>query len=531
MNFNDKILNYAKASYPMLVINTHEEKRVTNDLLTILPKREKFGTFYRWDCITGLVDLNKDGNIIKGTDDPNKLFEFLLNSAGRNEKRSAYVLLDFHLEMDSKMKSKDYIRCLRNLSSYLRRDGNTLIFISPNFNIPLELEKEIQIVEYELPDKKAIREKFNDTLISANVSRKAKNKPEAKLDEDFIENVIEACKGMANNEVESALAFAFVCTKGEFNDEFIKIVFNEKITQIKKNSLLEYIETGISFDNIGGFEGLKNWVNLRKRAFSKEAKEYGLCTPRGIILCGIPGGGKSITARAISTEFKVPLFLLDIGKLFSSHVGDSERNLRQVLQTIESIGKCVVLIDEIEKSLSSNATSGIGDSGVGSRMLGAFLTYLADRGNDSAPFFIGTCNNHLILPPALLRPGRFDAAFWVDLPDLEEREDIFKKLLIKYNRDPEKFSLKKLAKLTNNYIGSEIEELIKSALFRAFYHDSREVLEEDLLAEIKRFKPNAEMYPERLKSMRDSAKGKLQIAGKDGEIIENSETILRSMEI
>lgn len=529
MNFEDKILNYAKASYPVLVINTHEEKRVNNDLFNILKNREDFGKFYFWDCINGLECRNDDKfESPKGLDDPVKLFEFLLNAGQRNEKRSAYVLRDFHLELESKTKAKDYIRYVRHLSNYLRRDSNLLIFVSPFFTIPIEWEKEVQVVEYSLPDAKAIKNKLNDIVISINKAKKAKGKEDSKLSDDFAESIIEASKGMTVGEVDAALALASVSTKGEFNDEYVEIVFNEKITQIKKNSLLTYVDTDISFDQVGGLQGIKSWINLRKKAFSKEAKEYGLPTPKGLLLAGISGGGKSYISKAIAREFKAPLFQLDIGKLFSKHVGESESNIRSVIKTLESIGKCVVLIDEIEKSLNVSAVAGTGDSGTSSRMFATLLTWLSDR--TSPVFIISTSNNHLILPPELVRPGRFDAAFWVDLPTMEERKDIFEVVIKKYKRDPKKFDTKKLAKQTENFTGAEIEELFKASLFRAFSH-SRELLDSDIIYEFSKFKPHASMFPDQLAAMRAAAKGKLKIAGKDGEITDDIEASLRTIDI
>jgi SpoVK/Ycf46/Vps4 family AAA+-type ATPase len=241
----------------------------------------------------------------------------------------------------------------------------------------------------------------------------------------------------------------------------------------------------------------------------------------------VPGVGKTMLAKATAREFDCPLFSFDIGNIFDSHVGNSERNMREAIKTIESIGKCVILIDEIEKALSENAVSGRGDTGVSSRIYGTFLSWLNDRTNPA--FIIATSNNHTILPTPLIRKGRFDQLFWIDLPTEEERMEIWNVVIKKYGRDPENFNVFRLRDNTEDYTGAEIEELFKSALFKA-YDNQEEVDEEHIVNETKLFIPFAKSHVEDLETMRAQAQGKLVMLTDAGEA-ENVEDGMRKLRI
>jgi SpoVK/Ycf46/Vps4 family AAA+-type ATPase len=250
--------------------------------------------------------------------------------------------------------------------------------------------------------------------------------------------------------------------------------------------------------------------------------------PKGILLASVPGSGKSLIAKAIAKEFDCPLFALDIGSLFDSLVGNSEKNMREMIKTVESIGKCVILVDEIEKSLSNNAVSGGGDSGTSSRIFGTFLTWLNDRTNPA--FIVATTNNHTILPSALIRKGRFDQLFWLDLPTAEERKDIFNVVIKKYGRDPKDFNLKSLVGGAENFTGAEIEEVFKDALFRAF-ESKEEVGDQHIQDVLADFIPFAVSHEDDLNVMRRQAQGKLTMVSGKGDPIADVQKNMRKLSI
>jgi len=222
---------------------------------------------------------------------------------------------------------------------------------------------------------------------------------------DIKQAAVEALKGLTVTEAQDACALAII-ENHEFNSAFILSVFEEKVKQVKRNGLIQYIKPDISFDNIGGLNGLKKWIRTRAKAYSQAAREYQLPYPKGVLLCGIPGGGKTALAKATANEFGFPLFQLDIGALFGKYVGESEENFRKVIETVDSVGRCILFIDEIEKSLNKSATSGSGDTGTSSRSFATLLSWLSDH--KSPVFVIATSNDHTRLPTELIRKGRFD---------------------------------------------------------------------------------------------------------------------------
>jgi SpoVK/Ycf46/Vps4 family AAA+-type ATPase len=404
------------------------------------------------------------------------------------------------------------VRSLRNALEILKAKGTMIIFIGPVIKIPIELDKDIQLLDFSLPTEKAIEERLEHIRKSVE-----KNNKEKKIDlpEDIKQAAIEAAKGMTASEVENAFTLAIV-ERQKFDNGFVKTVFTEKVQQVKKMGLLNYIESDVDFSHVGGLDALKIWMKVRAKAFTAEARKYGLPYPKGTLLCGIPGCGKSLIAKATANEFGFPLFQLDVGALFGKHVGETEENFRKVVSTVEGIGRCILYIDEIEKALNKDAVSGKGDTGTSSRSFGTLLTWLSDH--KSPVFVIGTSNNHTILPPEMTRKGRFDELFWLDLPDDEERMDIFKVILNRYQRDPKNFNLKTLAKSSKGFTGSEIENVVVTAMFNKFAADGKDIDNQSLMDEIAETIPIAKTCEEDIENMRKQAAGKLRIAVKDGSV-------------
>jgi len=497
MDFITKFKNYYASGYPSLFIMTHEEQRVVKDILNLVDNNEGV-TVNEWDTQNGLIrskDKTSHGDTLGNS---TELLKYLQTY---REQGNIFILKDFHLHFDKVIN----IRLLRNLWNILKSKGNMIVLVGHKFAIPPEMEKEVQLIDYDLPGAESIQERLSYIMDSVNKAREEKKMEALAITPETLEASVEAAKGMTYGEIENAFAMAFTTSK-QFDQTFVSTVFDEKIQQLKKNGLLTYIPSDISFDNVGGLNGLKRWIRSRKKAYGQDARDYKLPLPKGILLASVPGVGKTLVSKSIANEFDCPLFQFDMGSIFDSHVGNSERNMREAIKVIESIGKCVILIDEIEKSLSKDAVSGKGDTGVSSRIFGTFLGWLNDRTNPA--FIVATSNDHTILPTPLIRKGRFDQLFWIDLPSDDERREIFNVVLRKYGRDAANFNIKKFVTESDELTGAEIEDVIKSSLFRAF-EQGREISDKDVLEELAEFIPFAHSHEEDLQTMRKQARGKL----------------------
>ncbi|WP_395000743.1 AAA family ATPase [Acinetobacter sp.] len=507
MSFKDDLESYMKASYPALYISTYEELRIAGEIYEWFKDSH---TIYIWDSLVGLsqkLEGAKTKNV-KDTTDPVAMLACITNICQQPGQggEHIYILKDFHLQFDNPLKKIQVIRAFKNTSNYLKAVGSIALFISPIVKLPVEISKDIQLLDYALPNEEAIESQLDFVHKSVNESKKGKEKLE--IDDATREMAIEAAKGMTDSEVENAFSLAIVRNKA-FNGGFVKSVFKEKIQQVKKAGILTYLETNVTFDNVGGLDGVKSWMAARKGGFTKKAREYGLPFPKGVGLAGIAGCGKTLISKAIANELGFPLFQLDIGKLFSKWVGETEQNFADMIKTVESIGRCVLQLDEIEKYLNTSAVSGSGDSGTGSRSFGSVLTWLSDR--DSPAFIIATSNNHLILPVELIRKGRFDEWFWIDLPEQKEREDIFNVVIRKFKRNPEKFDIPALAMSAEKFTGAEIDNVFKDAMFRAF-NEGKEVNEDHVIKEIELVTPQAVINEDRISAMRNQVEGRLRVA-------------------
>jgi SpoVK/Ycf46/Vps4 family AAA+-type ATPase len=287
------------------------------------------------------------------------------------------------------------------------------------------------------------------------------------------------------------------------------VVAREKAQAVNKNGLLELIEAQESLDSIGGLDVLKDWLLKRREAFSPRAIQYGLPTPKGVLMLGIPGCGKSLTAKATASVFGVPLLRLDAGRIFAGLVGQSESNLRSVIQTAEAIAPCVLWLDELEKALSGSKSSGATDGGTSSRVFGSMLSWMQEK--KSPVFIVATANDVSQLPPEMLRVGRWDQLFFIDLPTREERELIWRIQIAKYGRSPEDFDLAQLAKATDAFTGSEIEQVFVEALYRAFDQDSEptDLTIGEVLVD---FVPLSRLMAEQINALRTWAKGRTRAA-------------------
>jgi ATP-dependent 26S proteasome regulatory subunit len=375
--------------------------------------------------------------------------------------------------------------------------------------MPPELERELTVVEFSLPDKEALRAVLHGVMESAGINS---------MEPEQQEKVIDAASGLTTIEAENAFALSFVQTRNIVP----AVIAREKAQAVKKNGLLEIIETKETLDSIGGLDVLKSWLLKRRHAFSERARDYRLPAPKGLLVIGIPGTGKSLCSKATASVFGVPLLKLDVGRLFASLVGQSESNLRSVIQTAEAIAPCVLWLDELDKCFAGTRSSGSTDGGTSARVFGSFISWLQEK--TSSVFVVATANDVTQLPPELLRKGRFDELFFVDLPKDTEREAIWAIQIQRYGRDAKEFDIAALAKATEGLTGSEIEQVFIEALFCGF-DQQKEPTDLTIAQVLTEFVPLSKLMAEQISGLRSWAKGRAKQATTQG----SSERKLRKM--
>jgi len=501
----EKLGGLLKARFPYIYIPTWEEERAIDMIRTVAHSPEIVRTLrkvYVWTQTSGWT--GEDGEQIKATADPIAAIQFIQTF----EEDALFIFKDFHAYFGVANRPAEYnvIRKLRNTIPLLR-DGavrKNVIFISPQLLIPDDMEKEISVFEFPLPTIREIEEKL-DEMLSTNSA------VENLLSKGDKEKLSKAALGLTLQETENAFARAMV-EGGKVSIDDIGIIFDEKNQVIRKSGILEFVNTNLRAEDIGGLENLKRWLQKRNNTWLDCAQEYNLPAPKGVLITGVPGCGKSLTAKAMSDIWQLPLLNLDMGKIFSGIVGSSEENIRRALHTAEAVAPSILWIDEIEKGLSGH--SGTGDSGTGSRVFGTFLTWMQDK---TAPVFvIATANNISGLPPELLRKGRFDEIFFVDLPTHHERVAIFRVHLEKRLTNPRIAGgilengkarpdvLTRLADQTEGFTGSEIAQIVISALYEAFFQ-GRELKIQDLQEAAAQMIPLSVTQREQIKALRDWA--------------------------
>lgn len=468
-NTKSKLEYFIKARFPYIYMETYEEERATKfikDIVSDVNRIKYLREVFIWSQYSGLKNGDK---VIANTKSPAQLIEFIK----KYEKNAVFILYDFHTFFGSRQRSGDgeVIRALRDLIPYIKQGAvrKTVIFVSPELVIPETMQKDIVICDYPLPKLEEIKERL-EKLISINSKIDT-----TLLSEDDKEKLCKAALGLTMQEAENAFALAMV-NDGKLNVNDLPVILEEKMQVIRKTGMLKYIQSDYKIDDIGGLDNLKKWLLKRNNSWSERAKIYNIPAPKGVLVTGIPGCGKSLTAKAMSTIWQLPLLRLDIGKIFSGIVGSSEENMRKAIKTVEAVAPAILWVDEIEKGLSNSASSN--DGGVSNRIFGTFLTWMQEK---TAPVFvIATANNISKLPAELLRKGRFDEIFFVDLPTLNERKEIFSVHLKRRLKDervcehikPDDENLiNELARRTEGFIGSEIEQVVISALCDAFFEN------------------------------------------------------------
>lgn len=474
---------YIKARYPIIYLVTSEEGRAEK-LLEKAGELSKKPCFF-WSATGGYYNTNKFG---KDTDPLNAL-----NVIMDYTEPGLFILKDFHPFLEDPVT----IRKIRDIVANLKKSYKTLFIISPLLVLPPGLEKDITPVDIPMPSTKEIKQVLLQLINPLEQARKIK----VKLDDDLVEKVVNASRGLTEGELENLYAKLIVSNR-RFDEGDLPLVVAEKKKLIRKSGLLEYYDFSESIDTVGGLDKLKSWLNQRGTAFSQKAREFGLPEPKGMLLLGVQGCGKSLAAKATSTLWNLPLLKLDVGKIFDSYLGSSEKNIREAIKIAEALSPNILWLDEIDKAFSGMGSQQSGDFGVSARVFGTFLTWMQEK---TYPVFVlATANNIENLPPELLRKGRFDEIFFVDLPIKEERESIFKIHFNKRNRDPEKFDIPGFVDKAEGFTGAEIEQLIISGLYRAFAED-REIEDKDIFHEIEETVPLSVTYKERIDALRSWA--------------------------
>lgn len=458
-----------KARYPLLYVPSWEEKRIVDTIQEVASIGPISKVVYTWTVATGLY--RRGLAPVPNTVEPLAALEFV----EKFNRPAIFCFLDFHPFLESRNVT---VRKLKNLASVIKQDFKTIILISPTLTIPVELQKVVTVVDFLLPGEEEI-----NTLLDTVVQEQGEHQYRVNLSKAEREKLVKAAQGLTLDEIENAFSKAVV-TDGVLDAADIDLILEEKRQVIRKTGILDYYPATEGMESVGGLGALKEWLRKRGRSFTDEAKAFGLPAPKGVLVTGIPGCGKSLCAKAASALWQLPLLRLDMGKIFAGIVGSSEENMRKAIQTAEAIAPCILWIDEIEKGLAG--TGGSGDSGVSARVFGTFLTWMQEK--TTAVFVFATANAIEKLPPELLRKGRFDEIFFVDLPQPQERMDIFQIHLIKRNKLLKEFDLRALSDTSEGYSGSEIEQAVITGMVEAF-DENRQLNQQDLIAGIEKTVP------------------------------------------
>ncbi len=506
MSFQTDIETLIRARYPILYIITSEEMRVQQLLLDIAKKRQK--KVFEWSYSTGIVPAGTSIQSQKGRNAATKDPLMALDQVIELVEPSLFIFKDFHPFLTRN--NFAVIRKLKEIALHLKNSFKTIILVSPVMEIPTELEKEITVLNYPLPTK----EDLNQLLDRIIEDVKQFKQVVIDLDDKGRERLLQAALGLTLGEAENV--FAKIIVKDErLSGDDVNEVFAEKQQIIRKSGLLEYYATTERFDNVGGMPILKDWLEKRAAAFSDDARAFGLPSPRGILMLGVQGCGKSLCAKAVANHWQLPLLRFDMGRMFGSLVGSSEENVRRAIAVAESVAPAILWVDEIDKAFAGSQGSGATDGGTTARVFGTFLTWLSEK---VAPVFVvATANDISQLPPELLRKGRLDEIFFVDLPSRAERVEIFKIHIRKRGRDVSKFDSEALADGSRDFSGAEIEESINSALYDAFYAGG-ELTTPHILVALAQTVPLAKTMDEQINRLRNWAEGRARNASVAREI-------------
>ena len=489
MQFTKELALFLKARYPIIYINTLEEDRIEYAIRKNV-KTNLNRSIYSWDFVDGYTNNPNNQGFAKR----NPLQALELVERLTVETPALFLLKDFNRFLTDLSIS----RKLRNISRILKLQPKTIIIIGSELTIPKELQELITILQFELPLEKEISQELKRLMKSLNIE----------VDSELFENLTRACQGLSLERIRRVLS-KIIATYKTIDRNSISVLLSEKKQIISQTEILEYCSVNEKIANLGGLNNLKDWLKKRKTAFSLQALNYGLPTPRGLLLIGIQGTGKSLTAKAIANDWQLPLLKLDVGKLFGGIVGESESRLRQMIDVAETISPCILWIDEIDKAFTN--TESRSDSGTSNRVLATFISWLSEK--TKPVFVISTANNIDLLPLEIIRKGRFDEIFFLDLPEKEEREEIFKIHLQEFRPNSwQSFNYSKLAQLSDSFSGAEIRQSIIEGMYHAFY-ETREFTTEDICLALKELIPLANLENNQMLKLQNwASSGQIRLA-------------------
>jgi len=488
-DFRDDFSTLIRTRWPVFFITTNEEQRLLTFIRHYCTVSGHDG--YRWDAFRGLVNIS-DGKQEGGASDdlmnPARILEHILDEsspltekpedAGSISNPKIYVLMDFFRFLEMKPPDIDIERRLKAIA--ILDSTVTTIITGPSYRSTEVLENLIPVLDFPLPNREELGNALNVVVSGRNVQQRLPGI--SKKTENVREELISSVSGLTLPEAQTAFSKSLIKHKS-WN---ISTILSEKRQIISKSGILEYYDKTVPIEEVGGLKNLVEWVRKRKSCFSNSAEKYGLKKPRGMLLLGFPGVGKSLVCKAISSSWGMPLLRLDFGKLFHSLIGESEQRARDALKLAEGISPTILWIDEIEKALAGANSGGRTDGGTTMRVLSTFLTWMQEK---TAPVFVvATANDHSVIPAEFLRAGRFDEIFFVDLPNEEERKEIFSVLLRKRKYESSGFNLGVLSSKSVNYSGAEIEKAIDNAMLVGFEDKKRKITTDDIVKEFKRFK-------------------------------------------
>jgi len=465
-DFSRRLNISLRARVTLIVVMTPEEERVVSRIQEVCEGWEPARQCITWDSVDGYQVIAGNQNFHAASRDPLAA----LDEISKTDENAVIILKDFHEYWNNPQVK----RRIRSFSQKFRYNRRSIVIVTPVQRVPEEIRDEAVLVHFPPPSSAELSVDLDRLLETSGIT--------SSLSKTGREKIIQASLGMTLNQARRSFSKVLV-TRGTIDDQDIDTIIADKKEMLSHSDALEFYSLTETPDNVGGLCALKDWLHLRERAFTSEAREYGLPAPKGIALIGIPGTGKSLTAKMIADLWHLPLLRLDVGALFGSLVGESEERTRRALSLAETIAPCILWVDEIEKAFAF----GSGDAGTSQRVFAHLLTWMQDK--TSPCFVVATANNIAALPPELLRKGRFDEIFFLDLPNFEERREIFAVHLKKRKCIPAGFDLDRLARESDGYVGAEIEQTIIDAMYQAFSEDMRQLTTGDIQACIKKQVP------------------------------------------
>jgi len=452
-----RIRDAIRARDSLVFIETVEEAETIRELQAIALSSNQ--SIILWNPVENFKDITP-ANGIRAMQPMSRIdsLSAMLSEISSYAGNAVFVLQDVQFLMNERTEPTNLANLIRNfklLKQELRSTQKTIMIMGSRYNLPAELENDFIFIRRKRPDK--------EELMKILLNFVSVQHWEQKLTKDTTirDLIIDAARGLTADQARSSFAKA-IMEYGSLDGKTIEFLLDQKKQIIQRNDLLEYYDATTTIDSVGGLDNLKAWLKTRKKAFTEEAKRKALPEPKGLLVFGIPGGGKSLTAKAVSSMWQMPLLRFDIGRVFGQFVGQSESNMREALNIAEAISPCILWIDEMEKGFAGAS----GGHETTTRVLGNFLTWMQEK--KATVFVIATANDITLLPPEFIRKGRFDEMFFVGPPNTKEREEIFKIQLTKYKLDPRNFDLNQLTQHSQNRTGAEIEQAIIEAKFIAF---------------------------------------------------------------